>query len=227
VVAFTDDDCRVSPDWVKSINAAFTADEDLALLFGAVLLRPEDRAGGYAAEFAPVETTAFRHSMPDAQSSWGVGANMAVRRTVFEQIGTFDCMLGAGSPFHAAEEIDLTIRALASDFKVIHTPGISVLHLGIREGAAASRLMRGYGVGLGASFAKGIRLGTPGVAGLLARWVAFHGRRSLRSALRGQRHPGFGLVAAVLWGACRSFEMRIDKASRLYQGGRGRARVRQ
>jgi len=220
VVAFTDDDCRVPSDWVAGVRTAFAADDDLALLFGAVLLRPEDRAKGYAAEFEPTETRGFQNTLPDARSAWGVGANMAFRRTVFDQIGVFDRMLGAGSPFHAAEEIDLTIRALARGFKMVHTPSISVLHLGIREGAAASRLMRGYGVGLGATLAKNIRLGTPGAASLLAHWLAFHGCRSIRNAIQGHKRPGFGLVAAVLWGAWRSFEMRIDKVSHSYDAVR-------
>jgi GT2 family glycosyltransferase len=211
VLAFTDDDCRVPSDWVAGVRDAFAIDPDLAMLFGAVMLRPEDRVRGYAAEFEPIEIRGFRHALPDARSAWGVGANMAIRRTVFDQIGMFDHMLGAGSRFHAGEEIDLTIRALARGFKMIHTPRISVLHLGIREGADASRLMRAYGIGLGATLAKNIRLGTPGALSLLAQWLAFHSRRSIRSAIRGHKKPGFGLVAAVLWGACRSFEMRIDR----------------
>jgi GT2 family glycosyltransferase len=218
VIAFTDDDCRVPPDWVTRIRAAFDADADLALLFGSVLLRHEDRVRGYAAEFEPTETREFRRVPPDMRSAWGVGANMAIRRTVFDQIGLFDLSLGAGAPFFAGEEIDFTIRALARGLKVIHSPSISVVHLGVREGAAASHLMRGYGVGLGATLTKHVRLGTPGAARLLVQWVALQSRLIVRNAIHGHKKPGFGLLGAVLWGACRSFEKRLDKVHSVYVG---------
>jgi glycosyltransferase involved in cell wall biosynthesis len=216
IVAFTDDDCRVPDDWVARIETAFAADEQLALLFGAVVLRPEDRLKGYAAEFEPTETREFHRKLPDVRSSWGVGANMSIRRAVFDQIGMFDLMLGAGSSFRAGEEIDLTIRALNAGLKVFHDPSIAVIHLGVREGPAASRLMRGYGIGLGATLTKHVRLGTRGAGRLLAQWLLIHGRRSVSNAIRLHRNPGLGLVGSVVWGACRSFELRVDKSSNVY-----------
>ncbi len=217
LVAFTDDDCRVPPDWVARLRRAFETHRDLGLLFGSVRLPPEDRARGYAAEFVPASERLFQRTLPGVGVAWGVGANMIIRRRVFDLLGTFDIALGVGASFSAAEEIDLTIRALAAGFEVIHTPEFCVVHLGVREGAAASRLMRGYGVGLGATLAKHARIGTPGAASLLAQWVALHAYRSIVNAIHGQRHPGFGLVASVLWGACRSFGKRIDKAQSVFQ----------
>jgi len=217
LIAFTDDDCRVPPDWVSRLRAAFVADAELSLLFGRVILRSEHRVKGYAAQFEPTETREFQRALPDGRSRWGIGANMSIRRTVFDRIGMFDPVLGAGAPFFAAEEIDFTIRALVGGFKVLHTPSIAVIHLGVRHGAAASHLMRRYGVGLGAALAKHIRLGTPGAGRLLAKWLASNGRRSIRNAIHGHRHPGFGLVAAVLWGACRSFGTGIDKTRCVFE----------
>jgi GT2 family glycosyltransferase len=218
VVAFTDDDCRVPADWLTSIAAAFTGDSDLALLFGAVLLRPEDRVEGYGAEFAPTEYRAFRHALPDMRFPWGIGANMAISKRALDRLGAFDPLLGAGAPFFAAEEIDMTIRALSAGLKVAQTPHISVLHLGVRRGDEASRLMRGYGFGLGATFSKHVRLRTPGAARALSQWIALHGERSIRNALRGDRHPGFGLVASVLLGACRSITVPIDARQAIFDG---------
>jgi GT2 family glycosyltransferase len=217
ILAFTDDDCRVSETWVADTAAEFAADPELGLLFGSVVLRPEDRARGYAAEFEPEQRRELRGALPDAHASWGVGANMAIRRSVFERVGVFDTVLGAGAPLFAGEEIDLTLRALSQGFKVAYSPGTSVVHLGVREGAEASRLMRGYGIGLGATLGKHVRLGTPGAARLLGGWLALHGRRTLGNALRGDRHPGFGLVAAVLLGVARSYEKRLDRALSLYR----------
>jgi glycosyltransferase involved in cell wall biosynthesis len=79
IIAFTDDDCRVPSDWLKSILTMFLNDPDLSLLFGAVVLRPEDRSQGFAAAFAPAGLRESQHKLPDMRSPWGIGANMAIR----------------------------------------------------------------------------------------------------------------------------------------------------
>ncbi len=218
LVAFTDDDCRVEPNWIEGVLSLFDRDPSIGLVFGSVLLRPEDRVKGYAAEFEPPTDREFQYALPDVDSRWGVGANMAMRRGVFDRVGLFDPLLGAGAKYHAGEEIDLTLRALVAGYKVLHTPAIAVLHLGIREGAEASRLMRGYGIGLGATLAKHVRLGSPGAARLLTAWLSLHGKRSIRNALRGKKNPGFGLVLAVVWGASRSYEQGINRSRQQYVG---------
>jgi GT2 family glycosyltransferase len=219
IIAFTDDDCRVGPDWVGAMRRAFEADQSMGVLFGAVLLRPEDRASGYAAEFEPSRRVEFHCEYPDIRGAWGVGANMAFRRKVFDIVGEFDTVLGAGAPLFAGEETDLTIRALGAGFKIVQTPDISLLHLGIRQGADAGRIIRNYGVGLGAVLGKHARLRTRGAAGLLARLVEHHSRRSFGNLLRGERHPGFGLAAAIVLGASRAYAYRLDHARGVFDPG--------
>ena len=85
---------------------------------------------------------------------------MSVRRSLFERLGTFDPLLGPGSPFRAGEESDLDIRAIAGGNKIINAAEITLLHLGVREGDEASNLMRGYGRAMGATLTKHVRLGT-------------------------------------------------------------------
>jgi GT2 family glycosyltransferase len=216
ILAFTDDDCRVSETWVSDTAAEFDADPELGLLFGKVVLMPEDRARGYAAEFEPEQRKELCGALPEPHLAWGAGANMAIRRSVFDRLGVFDTALGAGAPFFAGEELDFTLRALAAGFKMVHTPATSVVHLGVRQGTDAGRLLRGYGIGLGATLGKHVRLGTNGAARLLGGWLAFHGRRVVGNALRGDRHPGFGLVAAVLLGVGRSYGRRLDRGRSLY-----------
>jgi GT2 family glycosyltransferase len=203
LVAFTDDDCRVPPDWLKSIVAVFTSDPELSILFGAVTVRPEDLARGFTASFIPKSVRELSGSIPSMRSPWGIGANMVIRRSTFEVIGMFDPGLGAGTTLFAAEEVDLMIRALVAGLKVVETPHVKVLHLGVRTGKNASQLMRGYGVGFGATFLKHVRLRTPGALRALTEWFVVHLRRSLVKTLRGHPRPGFGLLAGVLWGVCR------------------------
>ena len=212
ILAFTDDDCRVPPDWVKNIAEEFASDPELSLLFGAVRLRPEDQAKGFAASFTPKGVRELRGRIPHMRSPWGIGANMAMLRTAFEAIGAFDPRLGAGTALFAGEEFDMTIRALAAGLKVVETPNIAVLHLGVRTGRDASRLMRGYGVGFGAVFRKHVRLRTPGALRALTEWFAVHVWRSIVKLLKGHPSPGFGLLAGVLWGIYRSSMHSLEDA---------------
>jgi glycosyltransferase involved in cell wall biosynthesis len=217
VVAFTDDDCRVESGWVASIRHAFQADGELAILFGTVSLPAEDRADGYAAEFEPGSRAEYRGSFPDIREQWGIGANMALRRTVADHVGNFDEMLGAGAPFRAGEEIDFTIRALDKGYKVVHSDETSVHHLGLRRGFAARQLIRNYGIGMGAALCKHVRLRTPGATGLWLGLVWHHSRRSAINVLRRRANPGFGLVAAIIVGTGRSLTRRLDRSKEVFR----------
>jgi GT2 family glycosyltransferase len=212
IIAFTDDDCRVPSGWVATIGELFARDPELSLLFGAVTVRPEDKVDGFAASFMPKRVRELRGTIPSMRDAWGIGANMAIRSSALDTIGTFDPGLGAGSALFAGEEIDLTIRALTSGLKVVETPELSVLHLGVRKGKDASRLMRGYGVGFGAAFFKHVRLGTPGALRGLSEWFGRHVWHSLAKALRGHPAPGFGLLAGVMWGICRGAVRSLHEA---------------
>jgi glycosyltransferase involved in cell wall biosynthesis len=219
VLLFTDDDCRVSPEWVSGTRDLFARDPEAALVFGSVLRAANDGGHGFAAEFDPGETREYQHTLPHVLDPWGIGANMAIRRRMLDRIGGFDPALGAGAVFRGGEDADIAIRALAAGFKVTHTSGVTVTHLGVRYDANASQLMRGYGIGLGATLAKHVRLGTRGAGRLLASWIAFHGHRGLMNIVRGQRPTGVGLVAFGIWGAGVSLAHAIDRRDSVYKPG--------
>ena len=147
---------------------------------------------------------------------WGIGANMSVRRSLLERIGSFDVLLGPGAPFNAGEEFDLMIRALASGSKVVNAVEVQVEHLGVREGEAASKLMRGYGVSVGAVLAKHVRLRTRRSIGLTLDWVTHFGLSGLRNALSGKRPTGLGLVAGMLKGMYLSSKRPIDYQRQIF-----------
>jgi hypothetical protein len=142
---------------------------------------------------------------------------MAARRALFDRLGAFDPFLGPGSRFRAGEEYDLTIRAIATGYKVVNASEISVLHLGIREGDEASQLMRGYGRAVGATLTKHVRLRTRGGLGLFLSWYGDVVGKSLLNTLRGKRPTGLGLVAGMLTGAYLSLGQPIDRAHGIYK----------
>jgi glycosyltransferase involved in cell wall biosynthesis len=95
IVAFTDDDVRVAPDWVKSIVRALDSNPDVDFVGGKVLPRWPVR---------PPRWLTPLHWSPLAIADFGdeplyvdlhrplclVGASLAVRREVFDQFGGFD-----------------------------------------------------------------------------------------------------------------------------------------
>jgi GT2 family glycosyltransferase len=217
IIAFTDDDCLVSTDWLQQIIRLFEQEPEAALVFGRVSIPDELKGKGFAAEFEPCQR-AYYHEFPPAHGNWGLGANMSARRSLFVRLGPFDPLLGAGSAFRAGEEFDLAIRALAAGFKVVRAAEIAVLHLGVREGHEASKLMRGYGRGNGAAIAKHVRLGTREGKALLSWFTHFAGR-GLLNAVLGRRPTGLGFFCGMLAGAYLSLSQPIDRARGIYTNG--------
>jgi glycosyltransferase involved in cell wall biosynthesis len=215
IIAFTDDDCRVATDWLQQISTLFEREPEAALVFGRVSIPDDLKGKGFAADFEPHQR-AYYHELPSPQVAWGIGANMSARRSLFERLGTFDPLLGPGSPFRAGEESDLTIRALAAGYKVLNAAEIAVLHLGVREGDEASKLMRGYGRAMGATLTKHVRLGTRESKALLLSWLTHFAGQGLLNAVRGKRPTGLGLVGGMLAGAYASLSQPIDRARGIY-----------
>jgi hypothetical protein len=101
--------------------------------------------------------------MRQAPPGWDlIGANMAIRRNIFERVGPFDEWLGPGTAFRAGEDIDYRLRMEALDIPMLATPRAKVLHNGYRYGAKAIYRHRMYYVtGDGALVAKLTLLGDP------------------------------------------------------------------
>jgi glycosyltransferase involved in cell wall biosynthesis len=215
LIAFTDDDCRVAADWLQQVANIFAADPAADMLYGRVTIPAHLKGKGFAADFEP-HRREYHGEFPAVDVPWGIGANMSVRRSLLERIGGFDVLLGPGAPFNAGEEFDLMIRALASGSKVVNAAEVQVEHLGVREGDEASKLMRGYGISVGATLAKHVRLRTPDSIGLALAWVIHFGFTGLRNALSGKRPSGLGLVAGLFKGVYLSSKRQIDHKRHVY-----------
>lgn len=215
LIAFTDDDCRAAADWLEQVAKIFAADPAADIIYGRVTVPKHLQGKGFAADFEP-HRREYHAEFPAVDVPWGIGANMSVRRSLFERIGGFDVLLGPGAPFNAGEEFDLMIRALASGSKVVNAAEVQVEHLGVRDRDEASKLMRGYGVSVGATLAKHVRLRTPDSTGLALRWLIHFGFSGLRNALAGKRPTGLGLVAGMLKGMYLSSKRQIDYERHIY-----------
>lgn len=218
VIAFTDDDCAVAPGWLDAMIAAFAEDVRIGVVFGTVRAADYDRAAGMVQAY---EVPAPRVARGVA-TQWtvnGIGACMAVRRSIFRSLGGFDEQFGAGGPLRAAEDSDLVLRALLAGHWVSETPEAIVTHFGFRAWKDTAPLIESYMFGLGAMHAKMARL-----AGLAAarptarlawRWLAGRPAADLN-----HRPPRGMRLAAFMRGLCAGWRLPIDRATGRYGSAR-------
>jgi glycosyltransferase involved in cell wall biosynthesis len=216
VIAFTDDDCRVRPDWIERIRAIFAQDPEAAVVCGRVRVPDELRAEGWAVEFEPIERE-YQHRFPPAEKDWGITANLAARRTTFQRVGKFDPFLGPGAPLLCGEEPDLLVRVLKAGLKVVNAREVEVAHLGIRSfGEEAGKISHMYGVGTAAALFKHVRLGSVSAARVYFDHLRIMGGLVTRNLLRGRRPVGIRYTVSYLSGTVASLRFRIDPGSQMY-----------
>ena len=174
LVAVTDDDCEVAPDWLRELDAAFALDARIALVFGNVVPGPHDARLGFVPACVLDEPVLARE-LRDKNLVEGAGASMAVRRNAWRALGGFDETLGLGTRLRSGEETDLTIRALRSGFFVHQTPRARVTHHGFYPWSEHRAVIDNYWYGTGAAFARNVAAAPVGMArvlaGLAGRWA--------------------------------------------------------
>lgn len=151
ILVITDDDMFVAPDWFGLLIRTLVAAGTTTVITGRVLAS-EDRSDGFAPSIADdehlrVHTGRAKH---DVLST----GNMALYRSAFELVGTFDERLGPGTSYPASEDNDLGFRLLEAGYTIIYEPNAVVYHRTWRSKKEFLLLHWGYGLGQGAFFAK-------------------------------------------------------------------------
>lgn len=139
ILAFTDDDAVVHPDWTARLAVAFSEDAVMAVT-GLVLPAElssdaqvlfERVLGGFGRGFRRLtyDAAAFGALVGRGFPAWriGAGANMALRRDALERVGGFDPRLGAGAA-GCSEDSELWYRLLAEGFTCRYEPAAVVYH---------------------------------------------------------------------------------------------------
>jgi len=214
-IAFTDDDCTACPGWLAELCRGFDVDARVGVVLGNVIEGPHDRG----AEFIPsyVRKGSFlARSITDKHNVEGIGACMALRKSAWASLGGFDPLLGAGSRFHSAEELDFVIRALGAGHWVYETASAEVVHAGFRPNARKSALAYQYCFGIGAVYMKHLKCGRWEVLlpllQLAFRWL-------LKSPVVHYGTPPARMprLRGFLRGAIAGWRTPVDRAAVLYQ----------
>lgn len=213
LLAFTDDDCEVSPDWLQLLARHFATQPQVGEICGAVLAGSHDPGQGYVPNFSVRES--FLVSSP--WMKWrckGMGANMAFRLDALREIGPFDEMLGPGAAMYMADDYDITYRMLRAGYAVLCVSDASVIHHGFRAWADASILKRRSGYATAAAHMKQLRVGDIAILPtLFYDWLHVV---SLPRLLLMRRHSGVGYAWWYVKGAVASWRYPVDRMSRLY-----------
>lgn len=187
IVAFTDDDVRVDPGWLRALGARFVAEPGLDAVTGLILPAELDTPaqiwferyyGGFSGErtFQPLTlatgsgpvnrgrvTARDIHGQPVRSfaiygvGAYGAGANMAYRRAVLERHKEFDLALGTGTPARGGEDLAALIDVLWAGGRVGYEPAAVAHHTHRRNRPELIRQMRGNGIGYTAMLVSVIR----------------------------------------------------------------------
>jgi len=136
VLALTDDDVLVSADWIEIIRRLFN-DPSMALVGGRVDPHWQQPApawleveqnGKYGLMSSPLALLHYGEAQELGRRT-AVGANMAVRRSIFDALGGFAPHLGKKrGTLLCGEDHDLSQRAIAAGYRCEYRPELRVRH---------------------------------------------------------------------------------------------------
>ena len=199
IIAFTDDDAAVSPQWLRSFARRLVLNPALVGVGGMVqpneLLHEsqlwfEEYYGGFTPNFEPFEAsldTPGRDPLfPYAVGRFGAGCNMAVRREALVAIGGFRYDLGPGTPARAGEDLELWIALASAGYTIGYEPAALVRHTHRSTHDDFYEQIYGYGIGLSAIYVSVLFTHPRHVLEVIRRIP--YGIRRLKDARSGRRH---------------------------------------
>ena len=217
LLAFTDDDCVVPPDWIACIVAAFDGDPEADMLYGQVL---KPAALAHDTRELPVlwVTKPERLSRRDGFRIFGMGANFAARRRLFDRTGGFDEILGGGGPLKSSQDFDFQYRAYLAGATILLRPEVKVDDYGFRESRDWPVTQHNYGFGDGAFFSKHVRCRDPFATKMFLKWFGGLAAREALSQLGVRRRPDSRLLhlRSFVEGFREAFTFPIDRRRRMY-----------
>jgi GT2 family glycosyltransferase len=151
ILAFTDDDCFVSPDWAAQIWRAFEDNPHVDAVYGRVLAHDDGTAPvtyhhwatafgeicyatrpgdlSVTALFDKPRAAAFNRPVMPIENV-GAGRQCCCRRRVFERQGLFIEELGAGGPLRSGEDCEFHYRLLRAGCTLLYDPSVLLYHDG-------------------------------------------------------------------------------------------------
>jgi len=218
-VAITDDDCTVPPNWLETFASIFAAHPRVAVAFCCVEAGEHDRTAGFVPDYVRTGDRMLT-TMHDARHVRGLGAGMAVRPSMIEEIGRFDPMLGPGSRFLDCDDRDIAMRALLARYHVYETSTIAVKHFGFRTWQQGRQLTRRNFFGIGAAYSKFVRCGRIELMYIPAyEFIKYALWPPIRDLVHLRQPSGFVRITAFVKGFIEGLRTPLDRATMTFVEG--------
>lgn len=158
VVLFTDDDCRVSQDWVRAIADEFR-DPSVACVCGHTM--PANHADRPRQTLISTLNHQGRRRVIGRHNpiAIGRGNNMAFRKESLERLGGFNERIGVGTKMCAGDDIDVFYRLLVVGETIVHSPEAVVYHSQPDDLESVMRKKREYAISVSALMCSRLRRG--------------------------------------------------------------------
>lgn len=128
-IAFTDDDCIVTTNWLKNILLTFKKNKSAVAIFGSIY---EYRSYLHKKQTCPsvFKKTDDRVILKPVyhKDLLGFGNNFIVKRNSLLKYGGFKEWLGPGSVGLAAEDAELALRILLNRGMVVYNHKVKIMH---------------------------------------------------------------------------------------------------
>jgi GT2 family glycosyltransferase len=217
IVAFTDDDCEVPPEWPAGMARALDEQPTAAIVFCNVVAPPCDWKAGYIPTYERRRSKLLR-SLLATCTGHGMGAGMAVRRQAVTGLGGFDEAFGPGARFGSGDDWDISHRMLLSGWHVYETAELSVLHHGFRTLAQGREHTRRDWIAIGAVCAKPMRAGHLSAVVVALWYFLVHALwPPLHDLLRLRRPTGRSRIAGFIQGSLQGLRTPVDRKTLLFR----------
>jgi O-antigen biosynthesis protein len=203
ILAFTDDDVIVDRGWLRAIGRVFGASPAVAGVAGMIApAELETRAqrafeayGGFGRGWQ--RKWLRRPRRLGAPTYWhhgagwiGAGANMAFRRSTFDQLGGFDPALDVGTATMGGGDLDIFFRVLQEGLLLVYAPEALVRHRHRRGDDELARQLTTWGRCYLHAYVHANRRRYPEERRAFARlalwwWKEYVGRNVARGMVRG------------------------------------------
>jgi GT2 family glycosyltransferase len=134
VIAFLDDDVTVDGAWLEELEAFFQENPNICVAQGSIRTglakSPDPEIRRLLQRYRTIPQVEYSSNVGDLHSL--NGANIAIRRTVFDRVGYFDERLGPGAS-GTSEDVELAQRILKAGIKIAYMPRAIVYHRIDRE----------------------------------------------------------------------------------------------
>lgn len=130
VVAFTDDDCKVSRTWLANIWFYLKKHKNVAGVFGSTLPFEKKKHTGKIclATFYLDKDVVVNNPYLIHYHELGLGNNMSFRASVIKKVGPFKSWLGPGKPTVGGEDSEYIYRTLKHGYELAYSPKIVIFH---------------------------------------------------------------------------------------------------